>query len=601
MESPTSDQILKLSVFDSNGDRKEGLPGGSLRRDGKIVRQSSSSWVQDFIDPLPTDKEERIRKAIEFMQVESSVNVEGRNSKKHSIRQIALVFQIPKSTLYDRLKSNSNSTNKNAGNTDKLGDINCSSGSVDNGNVNAKRRKVGSRSIVSTTGGSAANSLRSHAQQMKLSVEREELLINHIRNMNHALGNTMKTSKLKEFIFSLTEDIFLGKKWVQNFIKRNEHSIIYGSVNSQHNIQISNLKNSINNFELLWDCFLPLYKETINGLKQRNEPFYLIVKSCIHEQSMSSLFTCLKISPVDFEIELIGTPLVVLFADYYGKNINVVSVDNTDNTENTLKKSKTSKDDKLKKEFKLDKLNETFKSIYSNCVSLHEDNGTANVPMVFFEGFQLNYNWEPLQCNELVTSGKFISFPWNQSITRDEIVALYNEQMSTTLETQTTFDNATNFKVTGIELNTSNTFTFDKIRDILLRLYDSTERVRIPITSQQLSQPNVEISNPDDASVNGDEIREEESLDRRSRSDASSDHDTNIDTTITISNKQNIDNQFINTTITSNIFEDDTLNQLQNVIGIIEDNESQLYQNINNTASKELLMEIFNKIKGIIS
>lgn len=56
----------------------------------------------------------------------------------------------------------------------------------------------------------------------------------------------------------------------------------------------------------------------------------------------------------------------------------------------------------------------------------------------------------------------------------------------------------------------------------------------------------------------------------------------------------------IETVASANIFENSTMSQLQDVINMIDNNESQLYSDLMSPSSKTTLMNIFSKIKGIV-
>ena len=58
--------------------------------------------------------------------------------------------------------------------------------------------------------------------------------------------------------------------------------------------------------------------------------------------------------------------------------------------------------------------------------------------------------------------------------------------------------------------------------------------------------------------------------------------------------------QPIETAASANIFENSTLSQLQDVIHLIDTNESELYNELAEPSSKATLMDIFTKIKGIL-
>lgn len=557
-------------------------------------------WSENFSEPLPTNKEERIQQALEFMRNEKHAHAADKNIKKHSIRQIALFFQVPKSTLYDRLKNKALLPN-----SEKSGD-----------------------SIVANPAASAYSiSSRAHSQQMKISMEKEELLLLQTHKLCHALGNTINLTHLKDFITSLVDGISLGKKWVHNFTRRHDNDLVYGTLSSRFNVRMANSKNCRCNFEFLWRCFVPLLQETIKQLPQ-DEPFYYITKTCIHQPSMTSVFTCFEVKPRDLSVRLFGEPHLVIFSDYFGKaysqrdnakdavsrlhhstasminghdNIDHENLQDSDRTGDSV----MNRHDRLQKHHKLEKLNSVFARIYAHCCSNRELN-PGFVPLVIFEGFTDRFNWDPLIGKNMVHLGQFLAVPWNQQIFQQLIAKqLMNVVSSVTRRSSMIGNQASDLETDTIlhhvELDME---VFRTKLGQVLRM--RTETPTPPIDTHATAQDN-------DLNVFASTLR------------SSPDRDHDVDTnflgkpaaTQTQTQQQHHHHNHHNhhqeppspqgpppppleTVTSANIFESPSLSQLQDVINLIDTNEEDLYRDLADPSLKTTLMDIFSKIKGIL-
>ena len=583
MESSTEDRVLKLPInlsFEA-GVLENSTDGGATSdtNNGVVAIDESASsttamastdnaWSNSYIEPLPTNKEERIQRALEFMSAQKAGHLNGKNVKKHSLRQIALYFHVPKSTLYDRLKNMNNA--RIISNTD-IGDH-----SVDDTNHGSitdlgNTHDGSNRSVVINTV-SIKPSTRAHIQQMKLSIERENHLLNIIHTMAHALGNTMNITQIKSLILSLTSDVSLGKKWVHNFIKRHVNAIAYGSSESTINIRISNSKFLKNNFDHLWKCFLPLYQNTIKKLKLEQKSFVYITRSCIHEQSMSSVFTCFEVSSIDLSMKLISEPTLILFPDYFGKGVKVVYEDMDNN--GAVKTSKYIKSsDKLKKQFKFKKLNECFCKLYQNS---KESNS-----IVFFEGFQENYNWEPLQCQDMISLNDFIALPWNHAVLKTKIINIFQNSLRLNIDAQSEIKNTQAHNTPSIEIPLDvYQRDFDQYSQVLFQLLNFPNDMKLPLITEGI------VNDTDLSNVFA-------SFDKPVINNI---QNNSIESTTTKELQQNYNNP----AASSNIFEDATITQLQDIVMTIETNEAKIISDVKNLDSKEILSSIFEKIKDII-
>lgn len=564
-------------------------------------------WSENFNEPLPTNKEERIQQALEFMRSEKQAHAADKNIKKHSIRQIALFFQVPKSTLYDRLR---NKTSMN----------------LDDHTID--------KSAAAFNSGSNAYSIssRSHSQQMKLSLEREQILLTQVHHLCHTLGTTLNLTHIRDFIISLVDGISLGKKWVHNFTRRHDDAVIYGTSGSRYNVKMLNSKSCRCNFEYLWRCFVPLLQETIKTLPQ-DKPFYYITRTCIHQPSMSSVFTCFEVIPSSMSIKLFSPPQVIIFPDYFGKaysqrdtnhhqksaskptesqNLNqddgVVSSDinghdidlddeqnhhdhNTKNRDTILDEhTKISGHEKAQKQFKINKLNDTFSRIYAHCCDdiqsndLNHDrnNGAApnEVPFVIFEGFDDRYNWDPRICKTMVHLGKFLALPWNQHIFQQSIVA----RLQNIVDSVAQQSPITATQMSSMEINLDQVdWDMDMDMDVFAEELNDILQLRTEVTPSVDQQDDLHVSS---LNVFASTLHSPSSHDEQAGNENHM--------------HKSAQQPHTESATSANIFENSTLTQLQDVINMIDHNETQLYRDLMDPSSKATLMDIFNKIKGIV-
>lgn len=544
-------------------------------------------WAENFNEPLPTNKEERIQQALEFMRNEKHAHDVDKNIKKHSIRQIALFFQVPKSTLYDRLKNRALlPSNDKAANP-----------MTDN-------------SVVNTY----SISSRAHSQQMKISMEKEELLLLQTHKLCHSLGNTINLTHLKDFITSLVDGVSLGKKWVHNFTRRHENDLIYGTLTSRYNVRMANSKNCRCNFEYLWRCFIPLLQETVKQLPQ-DKPFYYITRTSIHQPSMSSIFTCFEVKPRDLSMRVFGKPRLVMFPDYFGKsypqrdgtkdptasvmngheNIDHENLQDNDTTMDPV----MNRHEKLQRHDKIEKLNVVFASIYAQCCSSSELTPDT-VPLVLFEGFTDRYYWDPLACKDMVHLGQFLAVPWNQNVFQQ----LIYKQMTNVIANVTRQSSMIPNEASDMELD-----TFLHHRELDMEVF----RAKLgQILRMQTETPPPSMGTHDPSHDN--ELNVFEST---LRSSPTQGHEVEngflAKPTQTQAQQPHQDRDqplspppappppaSISTVASANIFENSSLSQLQDVVNLIDHNEAELYRDLADPSLKATLMDIFGKIKGIV-
>lgn len=539
-------------------------------------------WSENFNEPLPTNKEERIQQALEFMRNEKHAHAADKNIKKHSIRQIALFFQVPKSTLYDRLKNRA---------------------LLPNG---GKTGNAVEASPVSTY----SMSSRAHSQQMKISMEKEEALLQQTKKLCHALGNTINLTHLKDFITSLADGVSLGKKWVHNFTRRHDSDLIYGTLSSRFNVRVSSSKNCRCNFEYLWRCFIPLLQETVKKLPQ-DEPFYYITKTSIHQPSMTSIFTCFEVKPRDLSVRLFGEPHLVMFPDYFGKsftqrdlgkdpttsimngneNIDHENLrDNDPTTENIMNRH-----EKLQKHYKIDKLNTVFASIYEHCCT-SSNLSPGTVPLVVFEGFTDRYNWDPLAGKDMVHLGRFLAVPWNQQIFQQ----LISKQMMNIVNDVTRRSSMVPSQLTDMETDTVLHHTDLDMGALRAKL---TQILRMHTETLPTSIESHDSAQESELNVFASTLRSSPERDQDVESNFLAPKPTETQQQplrpLSPPPPPPLPSQ-IATVTSANIFENSSLSQLQEVINLIDTNEADLYRDLTDPSLKTTLMDIFRKIKAIL-
>ncbi|GAV46768.1 hypothetical protein ZYGR_0A03630 [Zygosaccharomyces rouxii] len=595
MDTTTADRVLKLPIdspFDThrqpernddpnqNSDKRPlvtTVTDQSLSAAAAAVASVQDTWGENFNEPLPTNKEDRIKQALEFMRGERQAFAADKNIKKHSIRQIAMFFQVPKSTLYDRLKNKS----------------------VDP-QVSDGRIYMGPAYSVSS---------RAHSQQMKLSPEKEVALLDQLHHLCHALGNTLNLTHIRDFIVSLVDGISLGKKWVHNFNRRHDDAIIYGTTSSHYNVRMFNSKSSRSNFENLWKCFVPLLQERIRQIPP-SQPFYYITRACFHQASMSSIFTCFKIMPEDASISLLCPPRVIVFPDYFGKvylqlrdlkndenhfrdvdedvedhsSASSSSVSESGGRGDKLEKDHSNVDhnrinsqEKLQKEFKHKKLNDVFQRIYTECCS--QGSNQDDVPLVIFEGFEDRYNWDPITCRSMVVLGKFLALPWNKQVLQRLVIT----ELQPVVEELAQSASITATQLPSMELDLGRMeLDFNPFMHSLRRLLQSHTEV-LP------------------TSLNHNGVLVNDLFASALPQSPPPPPQTAATASTTTTTAPTTDHHQAENSTSGNIFEDSTLSQLQEVLGLIEHNESQIYRELpDGSSSKAVIQQIFNKIRGIL-
>lgn len=310
-------------------------------------------------------------------------------------------------------------------------------------------------------------------------------------------------------------------------------------------------------------------------------------------------------------IELFGKPQIVIFPDYFGKSYlqrdgNPISremqkqsqmqndiesspiinghsdVDHSslDNGAALDAHSKITKHEKFQKQYKVDKLNEVFAGIYADCCTKRNaDTGSESelMPFVVFEGFNDRYNWDPLACKSLVHLGHFLALPWNQQIFQQSI----SKQLINVVDNV-----ARSSSILATQLSVMETTLEHTDLDMSMFVADLNRILRMPRESAPTSVENHESVQENELNVFASTLH------------SPSSHEQEVDNGFLTKNNQH--QQPIETVSSANIFENTTLSQLQEVINLIDNNESELYRNLLDPSSKATLMDIFSKIKGIL-
>ncbi|AGO12729.1 AaceriADR261Cp [[Ashbya] aceris (nom. inval.)] len=349
-----------------------GAGGGS---GGMAGERTGTAVDGGLVDPtlslgptLPANKEVRIQLALQYFRQQQRGNVpleaDGAATNaavnglrpKQSLRQIAMFFQIPKSTLYDRLKNSAK-----------------------------KQRAVVPAKVVppSKTRATVASSPSnvSHLIQMKLDPTVEERLFLYLRKVCLAYGNLPNLVQLKFLVSQEIKHITLGRKWVSNFIKRHSERIIYGWDVFHNPIKFEDFKKWKNQFTFLWVWFVPMLQGMLRKCMDNGDDVYYLVRVPISYEMLASCFICFKIEP-ELRLTLAFEPVVVTFRH---NNTNM-----------------------MHKEARIKTLNNTLYKCYQQIPS--------SAKLVIFEGFNDQYRWDFEDCIRLINPDNFVSLPWDRHI-----------------------------------------------------------------------------------------------------------------------------------------------------------------------------------------
>lgn len=241
---------------------------------------------------LPLSKEERIRLALDFVRSQHSgddrdvsstmcenedmvsgegIHKDGKGygrKQKHTIRQIAMYFQIPKSTLYDRMRADQGMKRQRSSKSGRI----------------SKQVTVDMdlySTLTGNTGQTDVSKIYSHTSQMKFSPEMEEQLVNNIQGCALGYGNLPLISELRSGVAQINNAAVLGNKWINGFIKRHAEEVIYGSdtTNSDElSIKFGDFKQWANKFTHLHGIFVHLLRTRMMSCKRFQYIFKYVVR-----------------------------------------------------------------------------------------------------------------------------------------------------------------------------------------------------------------------------------------------------------------------------------------------------------------------------------
>ena len=203
---------------------------------------------------LPVSKEERIKLALSYIKEQyggddpNLMCVDNNNSKANgikatkydkaqggpTIRQIAMYFKIPKSTLYDRMKAYRGQKRQRAPTrmrartrTQTQAQAQAQTqAQVPGIPINLSSIKKQQQQFEEMD---PIQKEFTHTSQMKYSPEMELLIVRNIQGYVMAYGNLPLISDLRECISLITRTKTFGNKWISGFIRRHADEPIYGN------------------------------------------------------------------------------------------------------------------------------------------------------------------------------------------------------------------------------------------------------------------------------------------------------------------------------------------------------------------------------------
>lgn len=545
------------------------------------------TWIQTFNMPLSSSKEDRIKQAVNFMNAEENDSLQNRKVKKHSYRQIALYFKIPKSTLYDRLKHKSNNGQIHSINkvSTSHGKNNSSLNKIDKPNKSNSNNGLNLVVFNNASHGEMIDfHYKSYEKQMKLTFEKEEDLLSEIKSLCLGIGNIMNRSQINSFVKSKVSNVRLGKTWFQNFLNRHKDKVLYGFESSYYNVTVAELKNGRNNSAFLWKCYINEVKSILSA-RESNKPIYFIIRTNLHKQSRSSIFTVLKITNDNYSIKLLTSPKVIVFQEFFNcKGYFNFSMNSNENSPVASTVQSPIEYEKIMK-LKNKKLTKIISDSVLECVAhyLSLDSTTPDEkPLILFEGFDEQFNWDIPTCKKIVDLCKFMAVPWKEQLFQEELFAELNERIFALIQGLT----LTGSDQFPVEFDLENT-SLDLEK--MISLFKSAIKIDIPI-------PIDDTTSSTTSSINQNKLPQDSLL--KSNTHSSSTLDEN--TTTSIINSQ-IPKQTINliSPTPANIFENNLLTQVSELALLVDQNENTLFEHINDPRSKAILNVIFTKIKNI--
>lgn len=249
---------------------------------------------------------------------------------------------------------------------------------------------------------------------------------------------------------------------------------------------------------------------------------------------------------------------------------------------------KINKQERKHRQTKVEKLNEVFAELYANCCQHSSNFQSLKAPFVIFEGFDDRYYWDILTCKSMVQTDKFLALPWNKHIFQETITTNLQDVIESVAQSSS---------IVAIE---SPSFESD-LNGESLNMEIVAQEFKHMVNSQSEILTTNEGQQQRDA-VQLDDINAFEPAlhEATAASVTSSNGDAHVHTQPNNTLQKSAQPSHIETVASANIFENSTMSQLQDVINMIDNNESQLYSDLMSPSSKTTLMNIFSKIKGIV-
>lgn len=426
-------------------------------------------WKQYFNAPMAMDKEKRIQQAVDFMEKENQLHLMDKEIVKHSFRQIAQFFKVPKSTLYDRARSNKqNGKNQDLSTTvshetsslmaDMNHDIDVgldtpethsfvtiepeSLRSASSQNRVTPRRK----SILPTVSMSATDRTadlpmnrakrkldtpsesryKRYEVQMKLSVNKEFQLLDEIRDISHAYGCVISKNQMEDYIKShIDNKVELGKTWLRSFLNRHKDHIIYGNETCFNTIPIELIKEVKGNYECLTKCIVDDVHMKLHNPKYEVQHVFIIsyLKLNNFGVNKNSITICLDVSLQDGSVKFVMPSRLLLYT-----NQNK-SFENDDAYEDQWSINENYNGQKYRI------INKGIREMINECVRRQElEDSRVKKPLILFEGFTEAFHWDVPLCEEVLKISNFISLPWNEHLFRDTLFQHLHQKLFQAME-----------------------------------------------------------------------------------------------------------------------------------------------------------------------
>ncbi|CAL9736825.1 hypothetical protein MOSE0_K08548 [Monosporozyma servazzii] len=473
-------------------------PASSLTPSEKLLKLNNSMernqsigtlWNQLFNIPISLDKEKKIQQALDFMDAENKAYQTNKNVTKHSFRQIAQFFSVPKSTLYDRTKlkqngksittpvvkenkcfktdddveSSSSSCNEvhrnstippvlaktdsnNKDNTTEsesltsisltpIDNVNSStfrSSSIvsDQSSINGKADIITDKKTKKRVGKPSDSRYKRYEVQMKLSVSKEFEILNELRLISHAYGDIISKNQMDEYIKGHVDSkIQLGKTWLRGFLKRHKDHIIYGNDNCYNTIPIELMKEVTGSPQCLINCIVDEIHYRLTHNKKESQHVYIICLLPLSEFGVNknSITICLDVSVDEGTVKFVVPPRLLMYS----------SQTTTSNKSDEYEDHWSIKEDY--NHSKVTCLNNGINRMVNACVKRHqnqnpESNTYNSKPLIILEGFTQAFHWDINLCENILSVCDFITIPWHAHIFRDILFHHFQHKLFQTMK-----------------------------------------------------------------------------------------------------------------------------------------------------------------------